>query len=133
MAKSERVCRIGSMVLAPIAAVGIFAGICGVVGGAIWALTMILPAPGEEHSQLSAMVVGGLMFAMVITLVTTTSTFGLFPWLYAHCRGPEFLLAIQAIDAERAAIIKESDESRDAKVTVLNERRAQMIKSGRAV
>lgn len=128
MSHSEKVCRVGSMALAPIVVVLIGGAVFGAVGGLVWLLVTLFPsdptAPVIHHSQIPVIVALSLMGSVMVAVIASQ----VYPWLYAHCRGSEFLAQVEVLDREHEAISGEFY----AKLENINKRKAELMTSSRA-
>lgn len=127
MSHSEKVCRVGSIALAPIAVALIGGVICGAFWGFVLLLERLFPgpsAPPGPHSEMIAILMGGLMASVALALFASA----LYPLLYAHCRGAEFFAQMEAFDKEDKAIFTEWQ----AKKADVARRKAELMRSQRS-
>jgi hypothetical protein len=125
MSHSPRVCRVGSMALAPM----LVALVMGAAVGIIWGLVLLaekyLPEPSQtpvHESPVPGIIASCIMGAAVVAFIACA----VYPWLYRHCRGAKYLAAYEALEQERSALEKTYLASR-ADVT---RRMGELLKNG---
>lgn len=128
MSHSEKVCRVGSMALAPIVVVVIAALAGAILCGAFWLFSLLPTAAHEAHRD------GALPFMAYIVMSLPPGAFlallasQVYPTLYRHCRGAEALAQFEALDKEGVELEKDYRK----KLNDLNNRKAEFMRSLRA-
>lgn len=127
MSHSEKVCRVGAAVLSPIIIIFIIATALGAVFGIIWSLEHLFPTAADSPPAHLSPLPAEIMMGLIAVAVTTMMAFAIYPSLYRHCRGAEFLAKFEALDQEWTALNKEHEE----KIATLNKRKQELMRSGR--
>lgn len=108
MSHSPKICKIGSMALAPIAVCVVGALGAGIVAAIIWTVNKLFPHLGEPTTPVTPSDVPGIVMACLFgAAILALAAHAAYPVLYRHCRGAKFLAAWEALEEERETAVKE--------------------------